>query len=130
MEAADRSFLFKMMTKQIGHEHGIIPSFMAKPHADLPGCGGHLHVSFHDKTEKNVFYDPDDVNDMSILCKQYIAGVIHCMPLMMPMYAPTINSYKRLVEGYWAPTTPTWGIENRTVAIRYIPGKKPRVEVR
>jgi len=129
-EAADRAFLFKMMTKQIGHEFGIIPSFMAKPHSNLPGCGGHLHVSFHDKNDANVFYDSKDPDEMSVTCKHYIAGLIHCLPFVMPMYAPTINSYKRLVEGYWAPTTPTWGIENRTVAIRYIPGKKPRVEVR
>jgi len=131
LEAADRAFLFKMMTKQVGHTFGIIPSFMAKPHANLPGCGAHLHVTFHDpKTGSDLFYDPNDPNTMSEMCRRYIAGVLYCMPHVMPMYAPTINSYKRLVEGYWAPTTPTWGIENRTVSVRLIPGKKPRVEVR
>ena len=54
---------------------------------------------------------------MSELMKSYVAGQLYCLPHILPMFAPTINSYKRLVEGAWAPTTLTWGIDNRTVAL-------------
>lgn len=69
---------------------------------------------------------------MSGLMKSYIAGQLHCLPHILPMIAPTINSYKRLVEGAWAPTTLTWGIDNRTVALRALPGhaKTCRLETR
>lgn len=57
---------------------------------------------------------------MSELFRQYLAGQLYCLPHLLPMYAPTINSYKRLVEGAWAPTTVTWSIDNRTTAIRVL----------
>jgi len=64
--------------------------------------------------------DGSDADGMSELLKQYIAGQLHCLPFIMPMYAPTINSYKRYVEGAWSATTVSWGIENRTTALRVI----------
>ncbi len=69
---------------------------------------------------------------MSGLMKNYIAGQLFCLPHILPMFAPTINSYKRLVEGAWAPTTLTWGIDNRTVALRVLAGssKSCRLETR
>ena len=69
---------------------------------------------------------------MSELMNQYIAGQLYCLPHILPMVAPTINSYKRLVEGAWAPTTVTWGVDNRTVALRAITGgsKSCRLETR
>ena len=126
LEAADRAFLFKTASKEIGFRHGIIPSFMAKQTKELPGCSGHIHQSIWDGDKKtNLFYEPADKNQMSELFKNYLAGQIYCLPHILPMYAPTVNSYKRLVEGAWAPTTITWGIDNRTTAFRVIPaGKK------
>ena len=64
--------------------------------------------------------------------KHYLAGQLYCLPHILPMYAPTINSYKRLVEGAWAPTTLTWAVDNRTVALRALPGgsKSCRLETR
>lgn len=61
-----------------------------------------------------------------------MAGQLYCMPFILPMFAPTINSYKRLVEGAWAPTTLTWGIDNRTTALRALPGSSSatRLETR
>lgn len=69
---------------------------------------------------------------MSELMQQYLAGQLFCMPQLLPMYAPTINSYKRLVEGAWAPTTITWAVDNRTVAVRAISdsAKACRLETR
>ena len=121
MEAADRAVLLKTAVKEIAYKHGIIATFMAKWNESLPGCGGHVHQSLwnKDKTE-NLFFDAGDVNKMSELHKHYLAGQLYCLPHILPMYAPTINSYKRLIEGAWAPTTITWAVENRTTAFRII----------
>jgi glutamine synthetase len=125
--------LFKTAVKEIAYKHGIIATFMAKIREDLPGCGGHVHQSLWDKDGKtNLFYDEQGNHHMSSLMKSYLAGQLFCLPEILPFFAPTINSYKRLVEGAWAPTTLTWGIDNRTVAIRALPGSKEssRLETR
>lgn len=133
VEAADRATLFKTSVKEIGYKHGIIASFMAKQNSTLPGCSGHVHQSLwnRDKTQ-NLFFDNEADDHISPLMKHYIAGQLHCLPFMLPMLAPTINSYKRLVEGAWAPTTLTWAIDNRTTALRILPhGEKScRLETR
>jgi glutamine synthetase len=121
LEAADRAALFKSSAKEIGHLHGVIPTFMAKWNEKFPGCGGHIHQSLW-KDGKNIFFDEKAQDKMSEEMKSYVAGLLHCLPHILPMYAPTINSYKRLVEGMWAPTTLTWAIDNRTTAIRALPG--------
>lgn len=121
LEAGDRAVLFKTAVKEIAYKHGIMATFMAKINENLPGCGGHVHQSLWDKTaKKNMFYDGKDKNKLSDTAKSYLAGQLHCLPYILPMLAPTVNSYKRLVEGAWAPTTLTWGIDNRTVALRVL----------
>jgi glutamine synthetase len=131
LEAADRGVLFKTAAKEIGQRFGIMPTFMAKWNSQLPGCSGHTHQSLW-SGEKNVFHDEKDPLKMSGTFKSYLAGLLHCLPEILPFFAPTVNSYKRLVDGYWAPTKVTWGIDNRTVAFRVILGspKSTRVEVR
>ncbi len=81
---------------------------------------------------KNLFHDEQDPSNMSETMKQYVAGQLLLLPEILPLFAPTINSYKRLVEGAWAPTTLTWGLDNRTVAIRVLSGSKTacRLETR
>ena len=123
VEAADRASLFKTGVKEIAYRHGIMASFMAKWNQDYPGCSGHIHQSLWDTDgKKNLFYDDQREHGMSSLMEHYIAGQLHCLPYILPMYAPNINSYKRLVEGAWAPTTLTWGLDNRTTALRALPG--------
>ncbi|MFL5740872.1 MAG: glutamine synthetase family protein [Flavisolibacter sp.] len=132
-EASDRAILFKTAVKEIAYRHGIMASFMAKISENLPGCGGHIHQSLWNKeADTNLFYSEKDAMKMSELMKQYIAGQLYCLPQILPMFAPTINSYKRLVEGAWAPTTLTWGIDNRTVALRVLNNSKKtcRLETR
>jgi glutamine synthetase len=121
LKAADKAVLFKNATKEIAWKHGIIASFMAKWSEKLPGCSGHIHQSLWspDKSS-NLFYDAADANKMSDTFKHYLAGQLYCLPHLVPMYAPTVNSYKRLVEGAWAPTTITWGFNNRTTALRVL----------
>ncbi|MFN8287012.1 MAG: glutamine synthetase family protein [Chitinophagales bacterium] len=133
LEGADRAVLFKSGTKEIAYRHGIVATFMAKISENLPGCSGHVHQSLWDKAgKKNLFYEEKSKDKMSELMKSYMAGQLYCLPYILPMIAPTINSYKRLVEGAWAPTTLTWAIDNRTVALRALPGssKSTRVETR
>jgi glutamine synthetase len=131
LEAADRGVLFKSAVKEIGRRFGIMPSFMAKWSTDLPGCSGHLHQSLW-RDGENVFHDARDPLRMSPTFRSYLAGLLACLPEILPFFAPTVNSYKRLVDGYWAPTKVTWGVDNRTVAFRVIPGspKSTRVEIR
>ncbi|MBX2902416.1 MAG: glutamine synthetase [Chitinophagales bacterium] len=132
-ESADRAVLFKSAVKEIAYKHGIMASFMAKWNENLPGCSGHVHQSLWDKaSKKNLFYDEKDKQKMSDTMKSYIAGQLHCLPFILPMFAPTVNSYKRLVEGAWAPTTVTWSVDNRTVALRALPcgSKSARLETR
>ncbi len=131
LEAGDRGVLFKTSVKEIGQRFSVLPSFMAKWSTALPGCGGHMHQSLWTK-EGNAFHDPSDPRRMSRAFKSYLAGLLRALPDLLPFFAPTVNSYKRLVDGYWAPTKVTWGMDNRTVAFRVIPGspKSTRVEVR
>ena len=132
-EAGDRALLFKTAVKEIAYRNNIIATFMAKINENLPGCGGHVHQSLWDKkSSTNLFYDEKDSHHISETLKQYIAGQLYCLPYILPMYAPTINSYKRLVEGAWAPTTLTWGIDNRTTALRVLSSgsKSCRLELR
>lgn len=137
LEAADRAVLFKTAVKEIAYRNNIIASFMAKWNAALPGCGGHIHQSLWDSSKKkNLFFNPSlsakKGGAMSELMKNYIAGQLYCLPHILPMFAPTINSFKRLVVGMWAPTTLTWAIDNRTVAFRALPlgEKSARLETR
>ena len=131
LEAADRAVLFKLAAKEIGGRFGIMPSFMAKWSQQYPGCSGHIHQSLSDG-KKNLFHDVKDKHGMSAMFKSYLAGQLKVLPELMPMYAPTVNSYKRLVDGFWAPVKPTWGVDNRTASFRAIPGspKATRLETR
>ena len=132
LEAADRAVLFKTAAKEIGARFGIMPSFMAKWHPGYPGCSGHLHQSLSDG-KKNLFHDAKGrYGGMSKLFESYLAGQLAYLMEFGPMFWPTINSYKRLVDGFWAPVKPTWGVDNRTASFRVLPGspKATRVETR
>ncbi|MEQ9367216.1 MAG: glutamine synthetase family protein [Leptospirales bacterium] len=133
LEAADRGVLFKTAAKEIAYRFGVIPTFMARWNTDLPGSSGHIHQSLWDKDgNESAFHDAKDPHNMSATFRHYMAGLIHCLPEVLPMLAPNVNSYKRLVEGFWAPTTVTWGVDNRTASLRVIRGseKSTRVEGR
>ncbi|KAK5668832.1 hypothetical protein QVD99_004615 [Batrachochytrium dendrobatidis] len=144
LELADRAHVFKMAVKQIGLNHKVTCCFMAKPHQDQPGCSGHIHISLASlETGASLFAMPKNsdtaVSDvdatMTPTMQKFIAGILLGLPSIMAIMAPTINSYKRLVENYWAPLTVSYGQENRTTSIRIIgpPLNSPestRIEVR
>lgn len=100
---------------------------MAKPREGLPGNSGHMHVSIVDKAGNNMFYrgkdpNPDypDIAYLSTMGRYFLAGLLDGLPDVMPIVAPTVNSYKRLVENFWAPVTVSWGLEHRAASIRVI----------
>jgi glutamine synthetase len=123
--------LFKVGMKQIATRLGYAVTFMAKFHHDLPGSSGHLHQSLW-RGGKNAFHDPSDPQRLSLVARHYLGGQLALMPELTALVSPTINSYKRYVPGVWAPLNASWGIENRTCAIRAIPGgaKATRLEYR
>jgi glutamine synthetase len=129
--AADKAALFKTATKEICARYGVVATFMAKWTSELPGCGGHVHQSLWDRsTETNLFHGGD--HQMSDLMRYYLGGLVKHLPSMMALLCPTVNSYKRTVPGTWAPVNSSWGVDNRTAAVRAIPGraKAARIEMR
>ena len=131
LESADRAILFKTGAKEIGKKFGVMPSFMAKWSQQYPGCSGHIHQSLSDG-KSNLFFDAKSKRSMSKLFESYLAGQVACLMEFAPMFWPTVNSYKRLVDGFWAPVKPTWGLDNRTASFRVIAGapKSTRLETR
>jgi glutamine synthetase len=132
LEAADRAALFKTFVKVLAQRRGLMATFMAKWSEQLPGQSGHLHVSLAHADGASAFYDPHAAHTMSQEMRWFVGGQQALMPELLAMVAATVNSYTRLVPGYWAPTAATWGVENRTCALRVIQGgaKAQRVEYR
>ena len=132
IEAADRAALFKTYCKVLAQKRGWMATFMAKWSKDWPGQSGHLHMSLFDRAGKSVFHDGKGAHGMSDAMRWFVGGQQKLMPELLAMIACTVNSYTRLIPGFWAPTDATWGVENRTCALRVIPGseKSQRVEYR
>jgi len=150
LRMADNAVLFKYLAKSVGMKHGVIPSFMAKPWANLPGCSGHVHVSLQDTRGNNLFAVSDkelktgragaandDTKFTSQTAEWFLAGLLDGLQDIMPTFVPNINSYKRLVAGeaFWAPNAKTYGYDSRAASIRIIsppscPPAATRFEVR
>ncbi|MFT6631238.1 MAG: glutamine synthetase [Bacteriovoracaceae bacterium] len=133
LDAADKATLFKTFSKVFFQKREIMATFMARWSLDLPGQSGHIHISPKCiKTGKNLFFDDNEGHQMSELMQHFVAGMSKYMKQFLPLTTPTINSYTRLVKGFWAPTAATWGVENRTCALRAINGSEnaQRVEYR
>ena len=130
--AADKAALFKTFTKVIAQRQGLLATFMAKWSPDWPGQSGHIHISLKDSKGNPVFFDSATTDNMSDVMCHFVAGQQKLMPELLAMIAPTINAYSRLVPGFWAPTVATWGVDNRTCALRVIAGSEQaqRVEYR
>ncbi|RPH95152.1 MAG: glutamine synthetase [Lysobacterales bacterium] len=130
LAAADNAKLLKQTIKNVSRKHGYIASFMAKPFGDRDGNGYHTHVSLLDRDGRNVFDDGTDKGSATL--RHAIAGLAEVMADSMLLLAPHRNSYRRLQRGVHGPLVPTWGYENRYVALR-IPngdGEARRIEHR
>ncbi len=126
LSAGDKAALFKTFTKVFAQKRGLMATFMAKWSPDWPGQSG------QGKDGKAVFHDPSKPHNMSDMMRHFIGGQQSLMPETLCMSASTINSFSRLIPGFWAPTIASWGVDNRTCALRAIPGseKSQRVEYR
>ena len=132
LEAADRAALFKTFAKVVAQRRGLMATFMAKWSNTVPGQSGHLHISLRTGSGDSVFHDSSKPHEMSDAMRWFVGGQQALMPEFLAMVACTVNSYSRLVPGYWAPTAAAWGVENRTTALRVIRGgpSSQRVEYR
>lgn len=132
MQSADKATLFKTFIKVLAQRRDLMATFMAKWSVDYPGQSGHMHVSLQDENGGGVFYDETKPDNISDEMRWFIGGQQKLMPELLAMVACTVNSYARLVPGQWAPTDATWGVENRTCALRTIGGgeRSTRVEYR
>ena len=130
LEIADQTFLFKRSVRQVAIRHDIYATFMAKPYESEPGSSMHIHQSVEQlRSGKNLFAKG---NQDSALFLSHIAGLQRHLPAAMPLIAPNVNSYRRLVKWLAAPINTHWGHENRTVGLR-VPESSPaarRVENR
>ncbi|NOY84956.1 MAG: glutamine synthetase [Nitrospirae bacterium] len=124
MASADKAALFKTFIKVALQKQGKLATFMAKWSPDFAGQSGHIHLSLKNLEDKSLFFEEGQKAGMSPTMCHFVAGQQKCMPELMAMIAPTINSYRRLIPGFWAPTEASVGIDNRTCAIRIIPGSE------
>jgi glutamine synthetase len=114
--ACDHAVLLKRVIRGVAGRHGFIATFMAKPFSALPGNGTHVHLSLWDRAGHNVFQD-DGVGANAAL-RHAIGGLRATMAESMAFFAPNANSFRRIRPGAWVPLAPTWGYNNRTVAVR------------
>lgn len=122
LEAADRASLFKTFTKVFFQQRELMATFMAKWSMAFPGQSGHLHVSLCGPEGAPLFHAASAEHGMADAQRHFLGGVQASMRELTALFAPTVNAYTRLVPGAWAPTAATWGVENRTCALRIIPG--------
>ena len=120
LNAADKATLFKTFSKVLCQRNNLVANFMAKWSDKYPGQSGHIHVSLQDVDGDSIFKSQDEEFPESF--KYFIGGLQKYMREFSIMIAPTVNSYKRLCPGAWAPINMTWGVENRTTAFRAIAG--------
>ncbi len=137
LTTADNAITFKYTLKAIAQQHGLYATFMPKPIFGINGSGMHTHQSLYSiARDRNAFADADNKYGLSDVARSYMAGILAHARGMIAVLAPLVNSYKRLVPGYEAPTYLTWGRTNRSALIRVpmaSPGKSveaTRVEVR
>ncbi|MHA6253221.1 glutamine synthetase family protein [Oceanobacillus sp. CAU 1775] len=133
LEMADRTAVYRNGIKEMSVLNQLMSTFMAKPATDASGSGGHAHVSLWNlEGTKNLFESPDGNKQLSKTGRNFLGGLLKLAPEFMLIYAPYINSYKRLADNEaGAPNTVTWGIDNRVTSFRTVGrGKATRIENR
>ena len=119
LRAADDAAFFRLFTKAFCRRRGMTASFMSLLGAGFPGIGGHISLSLRDrKTGRNIFADRADAQGLSPEAKSFLAGIIATVPEIFPMIGNTVNAYRRLAPGSWAPKTVSWAPYNYAAAVR------------
>ncbi|MEX0658493.1 MAG: glutamine synthetase family protein [Egibacteraceae bacterium] len=121
---ADNLMTYRLVVKEVAMHRGIYATFMPKPLAEHWGSAMHTHVSLFDG-DTNAFYDEHDPFNLSVVAKQFIAGLLHHAKEICAVCCQWVNSYKRLVPGFEAPVYVSWGRHNRSSLVR-IPRYKPK----
>ena len=117
LSLADQVFTFKRTVRETAHKHGMYATFMAKPMQGEPGSAMHIHQSLvQADSGENVFVDPAGGHSEALL--GYVAGLQRYTPELIALYAPNVNSYRRLAPDISAPINLNWGLDNRTTAFR------------
>jgi len=119
LTAADQAMLLPRIVKGVAAVHGMDATFMAKPYPDRSGSGMHIHASVYDENGVNIFSGGDMTGSSSL--HHAVGGLLAVMPESMAIFAPNINSYRRFMPNTYVPVNRTWGVNNRSVAVR-IPG--------
>ncbi|MFV0927591.1 glutamine synthetase family protein [Pseudomonas palmensis] len=128
MKACDCAVLLKRLIKNIAYDHEMDSTFMAKPYPGQAGNGLHVHISLLDKkTGKNIFATDDPENSETL--RHAIGGVLETMPASMAFLCPNVNSYRRFGAQFYVPNAPSWGLDNRTVAVRVPTGSSDAVRI-
>lgn len=117
LKAADDIIRLKRIIRSQSRAHGVTACFMAKPMEGASGSGMHFHVSMYDKKDKNIFSE-NSKNKLNPKLLNALGGLTKTMGESMLVFAPNANSWRRLVLGSYAPVTPNWGLDNRSVAFR------------
>lgn len=115
LEAADRAARFKLGIKEIAARHGLVPTFMAKWKEDEPGSSGHIHQSLW-SGDTNAFFSA--AGRVSDTLASYVEGLLSTAADLSIVYGPNLNSYRRPDPVNWAPTTASWGQDNRLTCVR------------
>ncbi|AFZ65902.1 type I glutamate--ammonia ligase [Deinococcus peraridilitoris] len=122
LKTADNIATFKFVVKRVALEYGVHASFMPKPVAGLSGSGMHCHLSLF-REGKNAFFDEQGEHQLSQTALHFIAGLLEHAPGMVAVTNPLVNSYKRLVPGFEAPTNIAWSTSNRSALVR-VPARR------
>ncbi|MCA1725212.1 MAG: type I glutamate--ammonia ligase [Thermomicrobia bacterium] len=136
LQTADNAITFKFTLKAIAQRHGLHATFMPKPVEGINGSGMHVHQSFYRLDDRsNAFADENEPYGLSKIARSFIAGQLHHARAMSAVFAPLVNSYRRLVPGFEAPVYISWANTNRSALIR-VPAIRPhkrqatRIELR
>ena len=122
LRAADEAVMYKRLVKGVARRHGMDATFMAKPFAASAGSGMHLHVSVEDAQGHNIF--ASEAAHGSTALRHAVGGMRDTLGAAFAIFAPNANSYRRFRANSFAPVSPTWGVDNRTVSLR-VPAGAP-----
>ena len=117
-EAADNIMLSRIIISEMAHRRGMIATFMPKPFPTQNGSGMHLHQSIWGLDGSRNLFAGSEVSSLSQLAMSYVGGLLEHAVTLSAILAPTVNSYKRLVPGFEAPTRVAWGYRNRSTMVR------------
>jgi glutamine synthetase len=127
LKACDYAVLLKRLIKNIAYDHEMDTTFMAKPYPGQAGNGLHVHISLLDRDGNNIFASEDPQQNAAL--RHAIGGVLETLPASMAFLCPNVNSYRRFGAQFYVPNAPSWGLDNRTVALRVPTGSPEAIRL-